>query len=273
MKLPEDVAGQAYDATLKGFQKDGALDMEGVRNVLKLRAQFEGGAPADPGQVSRSELLSEGACRDVRPPEREKADGRVHRYPAFSSKKPAPRPMPIEGVPTSTTAFVGRTWRGPIDVPVRITSFAEYEREFGGLWRESTLGFAIKQFFENGGADALVVRVATRAGASAAKTAAISLKNGETFHAVNPGSWGLNLKITIDHQGLDPAQDTLFNLTVTDDAETKRDSAERGGSGDIERYFLLSADPANPNFVGRRLREAIAAGAAGIRTAGDIACG
>jgi ABC-type nitrate/sulfonate/bicarbonate transport system substrate-binding protein len=48
LKLPEDVASQAYDATLKGFQKDGALDMDGVRNVLKLRAQFEGGTPAAP---------------------------------------------------------------------------------------------------------------------------------------------------------------------------------------------------------------------------------
>jgi len=48
LKLPEDVAAQAYDATIKGFQKDGALDMEGVRNVLKLRAQFEGGTPAAP---------------------------------------------------------------------------------------------------------------------------------------------------------------------------------------------------------------------------------
>jgi len=50
LKLPQDVAAQAYDATLKGFQKDGALDMEGVRNVLKLRAQFEGGTPADPAK-------------------------------------------------------------------------------------------------------------------------------------------------------------------------------------------------------------------------------
>jgi len=48
LKLPQDVAAQAYEATLKGFQKDGALDMEGVRNVLKLRAQFEGGTPAAP---------------------------------------------------------------------------------------------------------------------------------------------------------------------------------------------------------------------------------
>jgi ABC-type nitrate/sulfonate/bicarbonate transport system substrate-binding protein len=50
LKLPADVAGQAFDATLNGFQKDGALDLDGVRNVLKLRAQFEGGTPADPAK-------------------------------------------------------------------------------------------------------------------------------------------------------------------------------------------------------------------------------
>jgi ABC-type nitrate/sulfonate/bicarbonate transport system substrate-binding protein len=50
LKLPADVAGQAFDATLKGFQPDGALDMAGVKTVLKLRAQFEGGTPADPAK-------------------------------------------------------------------------------------------------------------------------------------------------------------------------------------------------------------------------------
>jgi ABC-type nitrate/sulfonate/bicarbonate transport system substrate-binding protein len=48
LKLSEDLAAQAYDATLKGFHRDAELDMEGVRNVLKLRAQFEGGTPAAP---------------------------------------------------------------------------------------------------------------------------------------------------------------------------------------------------------------------------------
>src|SRR5204863_3792381 len=50
LKLPADVAGQAFDEALKGFNQDGALDMAGVRNVLKLRAQFEGGTPADPAE-------------------------------------------------------------------------------------------------------------------------------------------------------------------------------------------------------------------------------
>jgi ABC-type nitrate/sulfonate/bicarbonate transport system substrate-binding protein len=48
LKLPQDIATLAYEGTLKGFNPDGALDMDGVRNVLKLRAQFEGGTPAAP---------------------------------------------------------------------------------------------------------------------------------------------------------------------------------------------------------------------------------
>jgi ABC-type nitrate/sulfonate/bicarbonate transport system substrate-binding protein len=48
LKLPEDIAAQSYDSTKGDFNRDGAIDMEGVRNVLKLRAQFERGSPADP---------------------------------------------------------------------------------------------------------------------------------------------------------------------------------------------------------------------------------
>ena len=48
LKLPEDIAAQSYDSTKDGFNPDGLIDMEGVKNVLKLQAQFEGGTPADP---------------------------------------------------------------------------------------------------------------------------------------------------------------------------------------------------------------------------------
>jgi ABC-type nitrate/sulfonate/bicarbonate transport system substrate-binding protein len=48
LKLPQDIAALAYDSTKNDFDRDGALDMEGVKNVLKLRAQFEGGTPAAP---------------------------------------------------------------------------------------------------------------------------------------------------------------------------------------------------------------------------------
>lgn len=48
LKLTEDVATQSFDDTKNDSAKDGAIDMEGVKNVLKLRAQWEGGAPASP---------------------------------------------------------------------------------------------------------------------------------------------------------------------------------------------------------------------------------
>ena len=84
----------------------------------------------------------------------------------------------IEGVATSIAAFIGRAWCGPAAQAVQVTSFADYQRRFGGLWRESTLSFAVWQFFENGGTQAIVVRVATRSGERAAKTAIVTLKDG-----------------------------------------------------------------------------------------------
>src|SRR5262245_10669096 len=51
LKLSGEVAGEAYDVATDpkdGFDRDAVLNMEGVKNVLRLRAQFEGGVPATP---------------------------------------------------------------------------------------------------------------------------------------------------------------------------------------------------------------------------------
>lgn len=48
LKLPPDIAALSYESTKDDFSRDGAIDMAGVNNVLKLRAQFEGGTPAAP---------------------------------------------------------------------------------------------------------------------------------------------------------------------------------------------------------------------------------
>ena len=41
----------------------------------------------------------------------------------------------ITGVATSIALFIGWAARGPTDRAVRLTSFADYERQFGGLDR------------------------------------------------------------------------------------------------------------------------------------------
>lgn len=65
----------------------------------------------------------------------------------------------ITGVATSVTAFVGRARKGPIDKAVDITSYADFERSFGGLWQDSSMSFAVRDFFLNGGARAVIVRL------------------------------------------------------------------------------------------------------------------
>ena len=65
----------------------------------------------------------------------------------------------ITGVATSITAFIGRALRGPTDEPVTINSNADFERVFGGLWTESALGYAVRDFYLNGGAQAIIVRL------------------------------------------------------------------------------------------------------------------
>jgi ABC-type nitrate/sulfonate/bicarbonate transport system substrate-binding protein len=51
VKLPPDVAAKAYAIQtdpIEGLPRDAAFNLEGFRNVLKLRAEFEGGAGATP---------------------------------------------------------------------------------------------------------------------------------------------------------------------------------------------------------------------------------
>jgi phage tail sheath protein FI len=66
---------------------------------------------------------------------------------------------PIEGVPTSNAAFVGIFQRGPLNKAVKIASFADFERAFGGLDASSEASYAIRQYYLNGGRVAWVVRV------------------------------------------------------------------------------------------------------------------
>lgn len=65
----------------------------------------------------------------------------------------------ITGVATAITAFVGRAYSGPVNEPVNLFSFADYERFFGGLAPGYPMSFTVYDYFLNGGSQAVVVRV------------------------------------------------------------------------------------------------------------------
>src|SRR5215470_5346976 len=77
---------------------------------------------------------------------------------------------PIEGVSTSTAGMLGVSERGPVDVPILVTSIGTFDRWFGGKLdrvdysngaeRHCYLPDAIEGFFANGGKRVYVTRVA-----------------------------------------------------------------------------------------------------------------
>jgi phage tail sheath protein FI len=148
----------------------------------------------------------------------------------------------ITGVATSITAFIGRARKGLANEPGRVQSFADYERQFGGLWVESTLSYAVQQFFLHGGSDALIVRVAKAA------TAATLTVSGLTLEAASPGSWGRALQAAVDYKTKDPAN--LFNLFIQ---ELESPGSERIVTAEVHRN--LSVDPANARFVPKVLEQ------------------
>jgi len=130
----------------------------------------------------------------------------------------------ITGVPTSIAAFIGRAAKGPTNTAVIITSYSDYERTFGGLAPYSTMSFAVRDYFLNGGATAVVVRLYQPQGGGGAKAPKTAFDIGAlNFEAASEGTWAQGLRITIDtnvQAGLGASmgvpQNSLFNLAVTD---------------------------------------------------------
>src|SRR4051794_30915041 len=77
-------------------------------------------------------------------------------------------PKPIEGVATSTAAFLGEAERGR-QRPWLVTSYSEYLRNFGDIFADDKfLPFAVRAFFDNGGRRCFIARVVGQNNATAA---------------------------------------------------------------------------------------------------------
>jgi hypothetical protein len=134
----------------------------------------------------------------------------------------------ISRLATARTAFVGRTLRGPVNRSVFIKSFVEFQHVFGGLWQPSLLGYAIEQFFDNGGREALIVRVV-----NGARSATLTLKAGEQalqLQALRPGTREF-LRASVDFDNIAADELEIFNLTV------QRVRAQGTGQVDDQEIF------------------------------------
>jgi hypothetical protein len=117
----------------------------------------------------------------------------------------------IGRVPTGVAAFVGRTLKGPVNRPLPVASFSDFQHIFGGLWQPSPLSYAVDHFFENGGRRAYVVRVA-----NGARPPTITLPAGTSnlrLVGVNPGSREF-LRASVDYDGIPENDVDSFNLVL-----------------------------------------------------------
>ena len=143
----------------------------------------------------------------------------------------------------SMVAFIGRTLRGPLNQPIVLTSFAEFQSRFGGLWQPSPLSYAIEQFFENGGQSALVVRVSNGA---RPVTLGLPVARGEDWvlEARCPGTREF-LRAAVDYDNLPLADESLFNLVVQRVRAAGHEHIE-----DQEIFRRVSVDPESPRWIG-----------------------
>lgn len=158
-----------------------------------------------------------------------------------------PIPMPTTRTAKYATAFVGRTLRGLVNSAVVVQSFAEFQQTFGGVWQPSPLAYAVEQFFEQGGRDAVIVRVA-----NGATPVSIHLPCGTDhlcLEAKAPGTREF-LRASVDYDHVLSTDEERFNVVIQ--------RVRIPGSEWIEAQEIfrgLSVDPASPRFVSVALLE------------------
>jgi len=175
---------------------------------------------------------------------------------------------PIEGVGTSTAAFIGYATKGPIGEPELIYKWDDYDKQFGGIRdtkkaKGDPMGFSIRAFFQNGGTAAYIVRITkdwNKSNASAENKggkavayldnpavsgAAAGTDNALKFSAVNEGSWANGMVVRMSVSAIDAS---LYDVEIgwrNDDGDFSAD----------ERFSNVSMDESEAQFIGNVIND------------------
>ncbi|HSI79023.1 MAG TPA: phage tail sheath subtilisin-like domain-containing protein [Solirubrobacterales bacterium] len=134
---------------------------------------------------------------------------------------------PIEGVGTSTAAFVGIAPGGPVNVPMRIANWTQFAKIYGdpqepdnGPFMEGAyLAHAVYGFFQNGGNLCWVVRVGPSGADGAVPQAALPSatdKGLEAFRvvALDEGAGQINVELSEEEAGDGDDKQSSYRLVV-----------------------------------------------------------
>ncbi len=150
----------------------------------------------------------------------------------------------IVGVGTSIGMFIGTAKQGPINRPIRCTSYMDYARTYGEDPSGGQLVRYVKLFFLNGGTDCYVMRIANGEVASQIVLQNEAGTNTLRLTAKDAGVLGNDLRAVVTYTGAQP--EVTFNLELFRFA---LDSSGQRVKTDIEMWSGLSMDPASPSYA------------------------
>jgi Bacteriophage tail sheath protein len=168
----------------------------------------------------------------------------------------------IEGVPTSTTIFVGETERGPLEV-TRINSRTEFQRLFGGYRRRLAVNpdpadssrmlmpYAMDGFFSNGGSTAYILRLCDGFNVIDPNTTVTAFRDEpgagvqEFIEASSPGAWGNSVSVAAALSTDSTAATDRFRLRLAVFYTPPGSSTPVP----VEEFDRLSDDPLDENYI------------------------
>jgi hypothetical protein len=143
--------------------------------------------------------------------------------------------------------IVGVTEKGPANTPVQVTAFRQYKDTFGALAGGPDMYKAAYGFFNEGGLYLWVVRAVSSGAVEATGTAAGWLD----ISAISPGSWGNDVTVEIDPQGLPAGSDpVMYVIRVLEDGVAKELSAPLVAA-DVPGFkssYVTMAEVASPTY-------------------------
>lgn len=163
---------------------------------------------------------------------------------------------PIQGVGTSTAAFIGPAQRGIPDRAIFVNGMADYQRKFGGHARGEAgfLPLAVEAFFTAGGRRAFVVRVLPDNAGPPAVSPALPARADDAwgvrhdvlrFTARGQGAWADHVRLHVEESGAFAAES--FRLRV--------EWVEGGRSRTVETFDAVRMDPESEDYVVRVVNE------------------
>ncbi|WMS87801.1 phage tail sheath family protein [Pleionea litopenaei] len=150
----------------------------------------------------------------------------------------------IAGVSTSVALMLGRSRQGPLNDPKLCLSYSDYERIFSSDSSLSDLSRQVKLFFQNGGTQCHVMRIANGAIAASVELQTSGGDGTLVLTAKQAGKLGETIRVRVNYKGQLP--ESTFNLTIfrleTNAAGVQQEVAS-------ESFQNLSMDPNSPLFA------------------------